>query len=306
LILLALGKKEIMFQYSLLPEYATKERSNAPLFILYVLLHITLLAGPFTFSWEALIASITLSFITICFGITLCYHRLLAHRSYKIPQPVVFSLALFGCLAFQRGPIWWVACHRLHHQRVDKQGDPHSPTHGFIWSHFLWPFFKHPQLDETPEALHTLVPDLLADSGLRFLEKYYTFINTFFLILLFGIGYVWNGLYLGLSFLVWAGGLRIVYGLNVTWLVNSAAHLWGYRRYQTADKSRNNWWVALLTYGEGWHNNHHAHPHSAQMGRAWYELDITYYIILILRWVGLAKRIVGINASPKPSLNLVM
>jgi len=295
-----------LLQNQALPAYATSSRFNFPLFSLYILLHLTILIAPFTFTWQALLMSCVLSFATICLGITLCYHRLLAHRSYKIPQPIVFSLALLGCLAFQRGPIWWVACHRLHHQRVDNQGDPHSPRHGFIWSHFLWPFFRHPQLEESQKTLQGLVPDLYSAPGLQFLEKHYTLINTFFLILLFGMGYAWDGFYLGLSFLVWAGGVRMIYGLNVTWLVNSAAHLWGYRRYQTADKSRNNWWVALLTYGEGWHNNHHAHPRSARMGTTWYELDMTYYIILLLQWIGLANRIVGINESPKLDSNLAM
>jgi stearoyl-CoA desaturase (delta-9 desaturase) len=278
-----------------LPGYALPSGFNWPLFSVYVLLHLSLLVAPFTFTWPAFLTGCLLSFATICLGITLCYHRLLAHRSYQVPQPIVFGLSLLACLALQRGPLWWVACHRLHHQRADKQGDPHSPVQSFVWSHFLWPFFRHPQLEKTPETLHAFVPDLVKNPGLQFLEQHYTLINTLFLLLLFGLGYAWGGWHVGVSFLVWAGGVRLVYGLNVTWLANSAAHIWGRRRYETPDKSRNNWWVALLTYGEGWHNNHHAHPRAARMGTAWYELDITYYIIVLLHWAGLAKGIVAMN-----------
>jgi fatty-acid desaturase len=282
-----------LFQNRTLPAYATLTRLNFPLLSIYILLHLTLLAAPFTFTWQGFILGLVLSFLTVCLGITLCYHRLLAHRSYQLSRPICVVFAFLGCLAFQRGPIWWVACHRLHHQRVDKPGDPHSPSNSFLWSHFLWPFFKHPQLDDASEALQKLAPDLYFDPAFRFLETHYTTINILFLGLLFLIGYFLNGINLGLSFLFWGGFFRIIYGLNITWLVNSAAHLWGYQRFETPDKSRNNWWVALLTYGEGWHNNHHAQPRSAKMGFTWYELDVTYYIIFTLKSLGLAKRVIG-------------
>jgi stearoyl-CoA desaturase (delta-9 desaturase) len=281
----------------LFPSYATRERLNVPLISVYIGLYLSILAAPFTFSWSGLVAFILLSFITICLGITLCYHRLLAHRSYTLPRPLKIFLALLGCLAFQRGPIWWVACHRLHHSRVDREGDPHSPRFSFIWSHFLWAFFTHPQLDESPETLHALASDLYDDPALRFLEKYYTAINILFLASLFGSGYMWGGWKMAMSMLVWGGLLRIIYGLNITWLVNSAAHIWGYRTYDTPDHSRNNWWVALLTWGEGWHNNHHAHPRLARMGMTWFEFDLTYGIIRCLQWAGLATQVV----SKKPN-----
>lgn len=287
---------------NLLPGYATLKRFNAPLFSLYVILHIVALAGFFTFSWQGLAVLIVLSFSTICLGITLCYHRLLAHQSYKMTsKALTYFLALLGCLAFQRGPIWWTATHRLHHSRTDKEGDPHSPRYSALWSHFLWPFFWHPQLDESPETIQRLAPDLWKDPGMRFLEKHYNSINVLFLVLLFALGYwLGGGLKMGLSILVWGGFLRIIYGLNATWLVNSAAHLWGYRRYDTPDTSRNNWWVALLTWGEGWHNNHHAYARSAQMGFVWYELDVTYWIISLLRRLGLATHVVGSPMTHQP------
>jgi stearoyl-CoA desaturase (delta-9 desaturase) len=288
---------------SALPPYATWQRFNAPLFSVYILLHVAALAGFFTFSWQGLLVMVVLSFATICLGITLCYHRLLAHQSYQLVKPLTYFLALLGCLAFQRGPIWWTATHRLHHSKTDKVGDPHSPKYSVWWAHFLWPFFWHPQLDESEETLHRLAPDLWKDPGMRFLERYYSAINVLFLGLLFTLGYwLGGGLKMGLSIFVWGGFLRIIYGLNVTWLVNSAAHLWGYRRYDTPDTSRNNWWVALLTWGEGWHNNHHAHARSAKMGFVWYELDVTYWIIALLRQLGLATHVVGSPLDRKRDL----
>lgn len=236
-------------------------------------------------------------FLTICLGITLCYHRLLTHRSYKTSRPIKYILALFGCLAFQRGPIWWTACHRLHHSMADKEQDPHSPRYSFIWSHFFWAFFWHPQLDESLETTNRLAPDLALDPGLRFLETHYTSLNLLCLAALFGLGYLWGGLPIGLSVLVWGGFLRLVLCLNITWLVNSVAHIWGYRTYETADTSRNNGLVAFLTWGEGWHNNHHADARAARNGHQWYELDPTYWIISLMGKLKLAHGIVPVRRN---------
>lgn len=278
-----------------LPPYATRERFNAPLFSLYVLLHAAILAAPFTFSWEGLLMMLTMYFLTICLGITVGYHRLLTHRSYKTYRPVRYLLALLGCLSFQRGPIWWAATHRLHHSTVDQEGDPHSPRYSFIWSHFLWAFFWHPQLDESQETINRLAPDLAKDPGMRFLETHYTTLNLLCLLGLFGLGMMWGGWTMGLSILVWGGLLRLVICLNITWLVNSASHVWGYRTYETTDLSRNNWWVALLTWGEGWHNNHHADARAARNGHQWYEIDPTYWLIVLMSRVGLAYDVVPVR-----------
>jgi len=277
--------------FGFMPNYAVWQRFNIPLFTLYILLHLAALAAPFTFSWPGLWLFAFLSFATTCLGITVCYHRHLAHRSYRLAYPLTIFFALLGCLAFQRGPVWWVACHRLHHSQVDYKGDPHSPRYSFLWSHFLWPFFWHPQLDKNKLTLQKLAPDIYNDRWLLFLEKNYTLINILFLALLFTVGYLWDGWREACSFLVWGGFLRIIYVLNCTWLVNSAAHLWGYRRFDTPDDSRNNWFVALLTWGEGWHNNHHAHPRCARMGLTFGEFDITYWIIHCLSRIGLASDI---------------
>jgi len=141
------------------------------------------------------------------------------------------------------------------------------------------------------------VRDLVADPGLYFLEKNYTLINIAFLIFLFGVGYLLGGSKIGLSVLVWGGFLRLVLCLNITWLVNSVAHIWGYRNYETPDLSRNNWWVALLTWGEGWHNNHHADARAARNGHYWYEIDVTYYLIKLMKKMGLAYDIVGVRTK---------
>lgn len=281
-----------------LPEYATLASFNLPLFSMYVLLHVLLLALPFTYTPEALFLALFLYFFTICFGVTLGYHRLLCHRSYKTYRPIAAILAFLGCLSFQRGPIWWTACHRLHHREVDKTADPHSPNVSFLWSHLLWPFFRHPELD-SPTARNRLARDLSLNPAMKFLEKYYTAINILFLISLFVVGHVVGGFKLAWSFLVWGGFLRIVCCLHITWLVNSVCHIWGYRNYETPDRSRNNWLVAFLTYGEGWHNNHHHDARAARNGHYWYEIDLTYYLIKVMQIIGLAYDIVPLRARLK-------
>lgn len=284
---------------SLLPAYATRERFNLPLFSAYVLMHLSLLVAPFTFSWEGLIAFVVLYTLTICFGITTGYHRLLAHNSFKTSKVFRFILAFLGVLALQRGPIWWVAAHRLHHKSTDLEFDPHSPTVSFIWSHMLWPFFRHPQLDENIETAHSYSKDLCKDPGLCFLEKHYSSINQGSLLVLFGLGYWMGGVDMGISLLVWGGILRWTLALHATWLVNSATHVWGYRNFNTTDQSRNTWWVALLTFGEGWHNNHHASQKDPRIGRRWFEVDVAYCCIVVMHYLGLVQLNLDKKVQPK-------
>jgi len=280
---------------NLLPAYATWQRFNPHLFLNYVLIHASLLIAPFTFSWLGLSAFLIIYFTTICLGITLGYHRLLTHCSYKTYPWVRFILALCGVLACQRGPIWWTAAHRMHHSKVDKPMDPHTPTVSFIWSHALWAFFRHPQLDDSIETVHRLARDLREEPGMRFLEKYYGLINAVFMAGLFSLGYALGGFKLGLSLFVWGGIFRVLVTLHITWMVNSVCHLWGYRNYKTADTSRNNWIAALLTFGEGWHNNHHADQRAARNGHRWYEIDVTYYLILLMRQTKLAYNVMPVS-----------
>ncbi len=299
---------------NLLPAYATRKRFKWLAFSPYIVLHLSLVLAIPTFSMEGLLVLLVLYFITMCFGTTLCYHRLLAHRSFQTYKPIKYFLTLIGCLAFQRGPIWWTATHRLHHSKVDTDLDVHSPSVSFVWSQWLWPFFKHPQLDESEDNVRRLALDLYEDKGMRFLEKHYSSINILFLGLLFGIGYLRGGVDLGLSWLVWGGFMRLICSLNATWMVNSVAHLWGYRNYGTPDKSRNNWLVAFLTCGEGWHNNHHADQRAARNGHYWYEFDVTYWVIVLMERLGFAHKVIpvsqhypllrGLNPPPVSRLEL--
>ena len=245
-------------------------------------IHIGALFAPFTFTWSALWVFFVLQFVTGLLGITLCYHRLLAHRSFQVPKWLEYTLTVFGLLALQGGPIKWVATHRVHHAFSDRPQDPHSPTRGFWWAHMLWLFSPDEILDD-PKKCVRYAPELARDHIHLFLEKTYVLQAFLFGGLLFALG--------GVPWLVWGFFFRTAFVYHVTWLVNSAAHLWGYQSFDTNEGSRNNWWVALLSYGEGWHNNHHAYLHSAAHGLRWWEIDITYLTIRALGWMKLATRI---------------
>jgi len=244
--------------------------------------HVGALLAPFTFTWDAFWAFLWLQWITGLLGITLCYHRLLAHRSFQVPKWLEYGLTLCGTLALQGGPLKWVATHRVHHAFSDRPQDPHSPRRGFWWAHVGWLFAWDETLDQ-PDHYTRFVPDLARDPVHRFIEK----TELLYTLALGGALYAWGGL----PFLVWGLFARLVFVYHVTWLVNSASHLWGYQSYRTNEGSRNNWWVALLSYGEGWHNNHHAYLHSAAHGLRWWELDLTYLTIRMLGWLKLARRI---------------
>ncbi len=260
-------------------------------------IHLIAVLAPFTFTWAGFALFVVMTCMTLGLGVTLGYHRLLAHRSFETPATVRYLLALLGCLALQGGPIRWVATHRLHHKETDKMADPHSPTRGFAWAHVVWTFYRHPQL-KTPEDLGHFAPDLSRERFLCFLERYYLLPYLAFCVLAFAIGTALEGWYLGVSLVIWGCALRTVYSWHVTWLVNSAAHIWGYQSHPSSDNSQNNWWVALLTFGEGWHNNHHAYPYSARMGFKWFELDKTYWIITLMAKTGLAWNVVQPKRTP--------
>jgi stearoyl-CoA desaturase (delta-9 desaturase) len=251
--------------------------------------------APFTFSWSGL-AIVAGLYLATGFGVTLGYHRLLTHRSFQTPRLVEYVLATLGCLANQGGPLQWVAVHRVHHQHSDAEGDPHSPRDGLWWAHLLWWMPHVPALGD-PARYGRYVPDLAGDPVHRFLQRYHVLLPLALAGLLFGLGQLWAGV--GLSWLVWGMFVRTALLYHATWLVNSAAHVWGYRSYPTRDRSTNLWWVALVTLGEGWHNNHHAFPRSARHGLRWWEFDPTYYLIRLLSLVGLARRVhVPGNARP--------
>jgi fatty-acid desaturase len=277
--------------------------SNAELFVkrdginwisvsAFTVFHIGAVAALFFFNWPAFFTALALYWVSLSFGIGMGYHRLLTHRSYKPPKWVEYILATCGALALEGGPIFWVATHRVHHQFSDKHGDPHTPRDGKWWSHIVWMLVGNASHCDLAEC-GRYAPDLVKDPFHVRLSKYHYVPLIILGILLTAIG--------GLPFLLWGVFFRVTVGLHATWLVNSATHLWGRRRFPTRDGSRNNWWVALVTFGEGWHNNHHAHPTSARHGLAWYELDITWMTIRLLQAVGLAKSVQEASLPAEPA-----
>ena len=215
-------------------------------------------------------------------GISMGYHRLHTHRSYRVPLVLEYFFALCGALTLEGGPIFWVAVHRLHHQNSDMPGDPHSPRDGAWWSHVGWILFGETNHNNT-RIMSKYAPDLARHRFYVWLNNYHWVPSAVLAVLMLVIG--------GLPVLLWGTFARIVFGLHATWLVNSATHMWGARRFATRDDSRNNWWVALISFGEGWHNNHHAHPTSARHGLAWYEFDPSWLLIKVLKAFGIAKSI---------------
>ena len=264
-----------------------KARLKPSRILWWTLLHAGALLAPFYFSWSGLALCIVL-YLLGGFGITMGYHRLLTHRSFQTPKFVEYILTFFGVLSNQGGPIQWVAAHRVHHQHSDEEGDPHSPRDGGFWAHALWLMFENNVLDN-PSEYNKYVLDLRKDRVHVFFDKYFFLIPLAFGGVLYVAGQWWGGL--GMSWLVWGFFVRTVLVLNATHLVNSASHKWGYRTYETRDDSTNLWWVALLSLGEGWHNNHHKFPRSARHGLRWWEFDATYVLIKFMSFFTLARHI---------------
>ena len=244
-----------------------------------IAMHLGCLAAPFFFTWKALGVTVLLHWLTASVGICLGYHRYLAHRALKLKWPAEFFVLMCSSVAGEGPPLTWTATHRLHHQRSDLDGDPHSPLEGKWWSHMLWLFVNRTPLQQ--DALfRRYVPDLVDRPLIQFFNRTRGLWPVAMGVGLFVLG--------GLPMLIWGLCVRMVVAYHSTWFVNSATHLWGYRNYETGDESRNLWWVALVSYGEGWHNNHHAHPTVAPAGHHWWELDMTWWTIKALRFCGLA------------------
>jgi fatty-acid desaturase len=240
--------------------------------------HICAIAALFMFSWKGLLLAVILYWVSGSLGIGIGYHRLLTHRGYKTPVWLEYFLTLCGTLALEGGPIAWVATHRIHHQNTDKEGDPHSPQEGGLWAHIGWIITGKAMHRNTAELL-PYVPDLRKHKFHLWISRYHWVPITVLAIII--------GFTCGWACMMWAIFLRAVVGLHSTWFVNSATHMWGSRRFLTGDSSTNSFWVAILTFGEGWHNNHHAAPQAARHGLAWYEIDVNWYGIWALRMLGL-------------------
>ena len=266
------------------------EKLNWPTICWLAVIHVAALAAPFTFSWAGLVTLLLLAWLTGGIGICLGNHRLFTHRSFTVIRPLRWLIAVLGSLAGQGSLIDWVADHRQHHAFSDHDGDPHSPTDGAWWSHMLWLMSDRSRSNQAHRR--HWAPDLLKEPGLVWIDRLFLPLHLVFGVLVFGLGFWLGGIATACSLLVWGIFLRLVFVFHATWLVNSACHLWGYHNYPTRDNSRNLWWVALLTYGEGWHNNHHAYPRMACNRHKWWEFDLTFEVIRLLRALRLASDVI--------------
>ncbi len=220
----------------------------------FIICHLIALTGLFTFSWKNFLAFLILYFVTECLGITLGFHRLLSHRTFKTYKWVERTLAFFACLTIQRSPLEWVSHHREHHAFSDQARDPHNSRRGFWWSHILWIVKRDERLDDYA-ALKPFARDIAS----------YWFMNLLFskwthLVMQVALGLVLLAIG-GWGMVSWGVFVRLVCGYHFTFFINSVCHKFGYRTYETSDDSRNCWWAALVTFGEGWHNNHHKYQH---------------------------------------------
>ena len=246
-----------------------------------VIAHVAAIAAFFFWSWPAIITAVVF-YAVAGLGVGMGYHRLLTHRSYKVPKFVEYFLVTCATMSLEGGPIQWVITHRIHHANSDREGDPHTPRDGGWWAHIGWILWGTAQ-NHSAATFARYAPDLIKDRYYRWLNKFYHVPLLVLGVLLFVFG--------GWEVLLWGVFLRLIVAFHSTWLVNSATHMWGRTRFQTGDDSRNSWWVALLSFGEGWHNNHHAHPTSARHGLRWYEIDINWLGIRFLQFLGLAHSI---------------
>jgi fatty-acid desaturase len=246
------------------------------------LFHIGAVAALFMFSWQALVAAVVLWWISASLGVGMGFHRLLTHRGYKTPKVVEYVITFCGLLALEGGAINWVVTHRIHHAHTDAPGDPHTPREGGWWAHIGW-MLKGTAQSHDKQTMARYAPDMVKD-------RFHVLANNFYWvpIIFLAAGLLALG---GWPFVLWAVFFRITFNFHATWLVNSATHMWGRRRFATRDDSTNNWWVALLTFGEGWHNNHHAYPTAARHGLAWYEIDLNWWGIRTLQFLRLATNV---------------
>lgn len=254
-------------------------------------IHVAALFAPFFFTWSGLAICLVLCWITGSLGVCLGYHRLLTHGSFATSRPVKLFYAWLGGISGEGSALTWVANHRKHHAFSDLEGDPHTPHDGGLWAHMLWFFPRHEPVDLEAHC-QRWAPDLHRDPGIQFLHRTFILWHVLVGASLLGAGWALYDARTGVSWLLWGLAVRMVYVFHVTWFVNSATHIWGYRNYETTDNSRNLWWVGLLAFGEGWHNNHHAFQRMAKHGHRWWEVDTTYWVILAMERLGLARNVV--------------
>lgn len=291
------------------PDKVKPYKLNVTYSITIVLIHLLGLLAfvPTFFSWTGLIICI-LGIHVFGQGITIGYHRLLTHRSFKTPKWVEYIFAILGICSMEDTPARWVTVHRIHHVHSDEIPDPHSPRVTFWWSHMGWLMFINRQVYSVA-TLEKFSKDLMRDPFYMRLEKnpFFQFLFIFgqlgvFFLLGFAFSFFFSSslndaLALGWSTIVWGVFVRVIAVWHITWSVNSLSHMFGYKNYDTGEDSTNNWFVALLSVGEGWHNNHHQEPSAATVQHKWWEIDISYYEIKILQMLGLAWDIIPTRAE---------
>ena len=240
----------------------------------FILSHVAVLGAFWSgVTWQAVVLCVVLLLARI-WGITAGYHRYFSHRTFKTSRGFQFFLALLAQSSSQKGVLWWAAHHRVHHKLSDQPGDVHSPVQNSFWyAHVGWLFAG------TEDTRWDKIRDFSKYPELRWLNKYWAVPPTVLAVLCFLIA-GWSGLFIGFF-------LSTVLLWHNTFLINSLTHVWGKKRFDTTDESRNNWVTAVLTLGEGWHNNHHHYQSSCRNGFYWWEIDVTYYVIKMLSWVGL-------------------
>jgi stearoyl-CoA desaturase (delta-9 desaturase) len=249
----------------------------------FIGLHLACLAALFTGVSPLAAGLCAAAYFFRMFGITAGYHRYFAHRSYRMSRPIQFLMAWLGCSALQKGPLWWASHHRRHHRFSDTPDDPHSPhVTSFWWSHLGWIMS-----DEHVETPWPMIRDWSRFPELRWLDRWHWLPGLSLALACFGVGFWAGGWPEAWCCLVWGFVVSTVILYHCTFFINSLSHLIGKRRYATDDESRNNWFLALLTLGEGWHNNHHHFQSSANQGFFWWEIDISYTMLRLMSLFGL-------------------
>ena len=253
--------------------------------------HLLAILAFFSFSWENFAVLIIGNWVVGSLGVGIGYHRLLTHRSFQTPKWLEYFLTILGTMSIQDSPDKWVATHRMHHRFTEVPNDPHSTRDGLWWAQAGW-LFRGVAQDHDEATLQRYVPDLKNDRIHELIARLFYVPVIVSAGLLFLVG--------GWSMVVWGVFARIVVGWHTTWFVNSLAHKFGKRAYDTADDSTNNWFVAFLTFGEGWHNNHHAHPTSARHGLKWYQFDLNWITLRLVERLGLVDGLKVPRIIPLP------
>lgn len=273
-----------------------------PVVVFHLLIPVALFSY---FTWWGVLFLFVGNYFFTSMGIGAGYHRLLTHRGFQCPKWFEYILTTLGVCSFQDSPARWVMVHRVHHQHSDHRPDPHTPKVSAFWSHMGWLFIENRALNSM-SAYDRYVRDIMKDRYYMWLQRRFNWVwvyvahSLLITALGFGVGFAVTGdlssaVRWSTYWFMWGVIMRTVFTWHVTWGINSFAHFWGYRNYKTKEDSRNNWLFALLTNGEGWHNNHHADPRSARHGHRWWEVDVTYLSLIFLEKIGLIKGLVRPN-----------